>query len=390
MTFGVVDRKILGPEPVPTLPTLAPGSDPDAKGGIRWERSIAAHLVRASNQRPARRIPPLYDQFHNAVVAFNKELDIHGLCLLPGGIHPWLDPRTEIHPTVDDPLFPVLDKVVPLRTHGIGNGHDVRLSIAFNGDPDLARLFAAVRILLPIIPAISAGSPWSMGREPGTMSQRVGSWVDLTFPGATKPGALVPEGVYTEDDHIRTIEAPMAQELARRNALAVLGNEWTDPRGAVVQFTPGWVHIRLVDTQESVAASLAVCEMIVAVLRALVKGRWVSTYLQRAWHEQDLTSLLHTVIQQADAAVIMDRNYPMMFGLLDQDGITAGKLWQHLFVDLYADLSETAQLHMAHILEHGCLARRILARTGMKPERGTLVRVYGRLADGITAIEPFQ
>jgi hypothetical protein len=74
---------------------------------------------------------------------------------------------------------------------------------------------------------------------------------------------------------------------------------------------------------------------------------------------------------------------------MGHEGISAGKLWQHLFVELYGDLSDNARTHIAHILEHGCLARRILDRTGPTPDRAQLRAVYAELADHLLAEQPF-
>jgi hypothetical protein len=79
--------------------------------------------------------------------------------------------------------------------------------------------------------------------------------------------------------------------------------------------------------------------------------------------------------------VIANRDYLLMFGLMKQDHMHVGKLWQHLFVELYGELSENCRQHVGHILEHGCLASRILKRTGRTPSHDDLVRVYRELAD---------
>jgi hypothetical protein len=57
------------------------------------------------------------------------------------------------------------------------------------------------------------------------------------------------------------------------------------------------------------------------------------------------------------------------------------KLWQHLFVDLYGEISPEARQPIAHILEHGCLASRILRHTGRTPSPDKLRTVYRELAD---------
>jgi hypothetical protein len=113
----------------------------------------------------------------------------------------------------------------------------------------------------------------------------------------------------------------------------------------------------------------------------MTSGRWVSSYLQRAWSENDLLPIFLQVIK--DAGRVRDRQPRLPADVrVDEAGPhDVGKLWQHLFVELYGELSENCRQHVGHILEHGCLASRILKRTGRTPSHDDLVRVYRELAD---------
>ncbi|MCC6541080.1 MAG: glutamate--cysteine ligase, partial [Flavobacteriales bacterium] len=145
----------------------------------------------------------------------------------------------------------------------------------------------------------------------------------------------------------------------------------------------------VIDIQECPSADLAIAEMIVAVLKALTTGRWVSTYLQRAWSEDDLLPLFLQVIKDAGNARIANRDYLLMFGRMKQERMTARELWQLLFVELYGDLSDGCRQHMAHILEHGCLAARIVRHTGKEPTADKVRSVYRELANCLHEDRPF-
>ncbi len=383
-TFTVVDAQTLDAHGEVT--TIPPSSQADTDVAIGWTPGIGAHQWRVYNKTPSRRVSPLQRRMQKAALSTATALGTHGLCLLPGGLHPWMPAKAN---AINGDHAELADRTLGLRTYGPAPGQYTGLTISFRGDAEFTKLFAATRLLLPIIPALTAASPFVNGRANGILCNRLHAWrmAEERLPGLRTP--IIPEAVFTEEDHYRSIQTPMAQALAEAGALELLSHELADLRGAVAVFDPGRIHIRMADTQESVLASLAVTEMIVAVLRALVKGRWVSSYLQRAWHEHDLQQVLEPVIREADEAVIADRNYPVMFGLLDQEGITAGKLWQHLFVELYGDLSEVTRTHITHVLEHGCLARRILRRTGPEPDPAVLRSVYSELADHVAAASPF-
>jgi len=194
-------------------------------------------------------------------------------------------------------------------------------------------------------------------------------------------GSLIPEAVFSQEDYYRTIFSPIAQAMAPFDTENVMDHHFANSRGAIARFDRGAIEIRVIDIQECPAADLAIAELIVAVLKALTSGRWVSSYLQRAWSENDLLPIFLQVIKDAGGSVIANRDYLLMFGLMKQDHMHVGKLWQHLFVELYGELSENCRQHVGHILEHGCLASRILKRTGRTPSHDDLVRVYRELAD---------
>jgi carboxylate-amine ligase len=169
--------------------------------------------------------------------------------------------------------------------------------------------------------------------------------------------------------------------LGELGAIPGLDPEQANARGAVARFDRQLMVMQVTDTQENAAADLAVAELINAVLRALASGRWVSTYLQRAWSENDLLPIFLQTIKDAGNTLITNRDYLLMFGLMKQEQLSVQKLWQHLFVDLYGEISPEARQPIAHILEHGCLASRILRHTGRTPSPDKLRTVYRELAD---------
>ncbi|MDX9750887.1 MAG: glutamate-cysteine ligase family protein [Flavobacteriales bacterium] len=382
-TFAVVDARSL--DVVPDGGALA--MDAEAPNATTfWRPGAAAHLVELHARGAARRMAPMQRRMDTARRKASESLERNGLCLLPGGCHPWMDP---MQAQIDGPRADLADRVLAMRAHGRANGQALRIALSFRGDAEFTRLFAAVRMLLPMVPALTAASPIVNGRPNGMLANRAHAAHGPSGRAPGLEGPVVPEAAFTEEDHYRTINAPLARSLAEAGAMELMGHEWADPRAVTASFDTGMVHLRVADAQESTAAGHAVAEMIVAVVRALVKGRWASSYLQRSWHEHDLTRILEATVRDADEAVIGDANYPVMFGLLGQGGITAGKLWQHIFVDLYDGLSDGTRSHIAHILEHGCLARRVLRHTGPDPDRERLRTVYARLAGHVGGSAPF-
>jgi hypothetical protein len=388
----VVDRHTL--EPMALVEALwkegGAVGDEWVRGTMAWAACRAGHQMQLRSVRPALRATILHKRMANELRAMDQLLARHDAMLLPGGAHPWMDPA---HAAVsglhgDAGMWASCQRLFGCRSHGWLNSAGSRLFITFQGDEEFTKLHAAVRLLLPIMPALSAASPFLDGRYTGFLDARMEAYLHTHEELPDLMGSLVPEAVFNQEDYYRTVYGPIATALADQEA-GELDHELMNVRGAVPHFDQGLLEIRVLDAQECAAADLAIAEFIMVVLKALVGGRWVSTYLQRAWPETDLLAIFLQVIKDGGNTLIANRDYLLMLGMMNTAQLSAHKVWQHLFVELYGELSENAQQQVAHILEHGCLGSRILERTGREPDRDQLRKVYGELAECLRKDRPF-
>lgn len=352
------------------------------RGDVEWSNELVSHVVELKTARPTKRIPSFRKKFSNEIKAINAVLARRNAMLLPTAAHPFMDPFTEtvIWPHEYNEVYALYNRIFDCRGHGWSNLQSTHLNLPFANDDEFSKLHAAIRLLLPIIPALSASSPILDGKVTGFLDSRMQAYLHHQDRLPELMGSLIPEAVFSQEDYYRVIFSPIAQAMAPYDTDHVMDHHFANSRGAIARFDRGAIEIRVIDIQECPSADLAIAEMIIAVLKALTSGRWVSTYLQRAWSEDDLLPLFLQVIKDAGNARIANRDYLLMFGRLKQERMTARELWQLLFVELYGDLSEGCRQHMAHILEHGCLASRILARTGKKPSLDRIRSVYAELA----------
>jgi gamma-glutamyl:cysteine ligase YbdK (ATP-grasp superfamily) len=353
------------------------------RGDVEWSNELVSHVVELKTAKPTKKIPTFRKKFHSDVKVINAVLAKRNAMLLPTAAHPFMDPFTEtvIWPHEYNEVYALYNRIFDCRGHGWSNLQSTHLNLPFANDDEFSKLHAAIRLLLPIIPALSASSPILDGTATGFLDSRMEAYLHHQEKLPELMGSLIPEAVFSQEDYYRTIFSPIAQAMAPFDTENVMDHHFANSRGAIARFDRGAIEIRVIDIQECPAADLAIAELIVAVLKALTSGRWVSSYLQRAWSENDLLPIFLQVIKDAGGSVIANRDYLLMFGLLKQDHMHVGKLWQHLFVELYGELSENCRQHVGHILEHGCLASRILKRTGRTPSHDDLVRVYRELAD---------
>lgn len=391
----VVDRDTLRPRPIvdDLLKQVAGKSTVEvARGKMNWGIGPAGHILRVMALKPTKNISGSRKKIATEIGVLNAMLSSQNAMLLPTGAHPFMDPATEAVIRTDDrnDVLALYHQHFGGRTQGWCNGLYTHLELPFANDAEFSKLHAATRLLLPIIPALSASTPLLCGKSTGFLDSRLEAHLHHQDELPELMGPFIPEAVFSQEAYYRTIFSPIARSLAALDPSTVIDHYSANARGAVTRFDRNTIEVRVIDGQECAGADLAIAELVVVVLKALCSGRWVSTYLQRAWSEHDLMPLFLQVIKDGGNANLVNRDYLLMFGLMKQEQMSAQKLWQHLFVELYGDLSESCRTHIAHILEHGCLAARILRHTGKNPDHTTLVRVYGTLATCLAEDRTFQ
>jgi carboxylate-amine ligase len=382
VTYSVVDRDDLRVRPL--ISELFKGSGPWQRIGVmEWRPGMADHQVLLRSNRPARKWSSLKDRFTAQVKGLDAVLARYNAMLLPTGAHPFMVPAGEavVPERPEAPALAHYRRAFELERHGWCNDQRAEQSFTFAGDTEFGKLHAATRLLLPILPGLCASSPFLKGRSAGFLDARLEASLHTYDPYVEFVGSVVPEAVFTQEDHDREILAPIAQALGGLDAIPGIDPEQANDRAAVAFFDRGLLTLRIADVQECTSADLAIAEFINAVLKALTSGRWVSTYLQRAWSESDLLPLLLQTMKDAGQTLITNRDYLLMFGLMKQEHLTVQKLWQHLFVELYGELGADARTRIAHILEHGCLASRILKHTGRTPSLDQLRTTYRQLGE---------
>lgn len=357
-------------------------SDVD-RGDVEWSNELVSHVVELKTAKPTKRIPSFRKKFASEVQAINAVLAKRNAMLLPTAAHPLMDPFTEtvIWPHDHNEVYALYNRIFDCRGHGWSNLQSTHLNLPFATDEEFSKLHAAVRLMLPLIPALSASSPILDGKVTGHLDSRMEAYLHHQERLPQLMGSLIPEAVFTQEDYYREIFGPIGKALAPFDPENVMDHHFANSRGAIARFDRGAIELRVIDIQECPNADLAIAELIVALTRAMTKGRWTSTYLQRAWSETDLLAIFKQVIRDADKAEIIDRDFLVMFGVMKEERMTAQRLWEHIVQELRSELSEGAQEVISHILQHGCLARRILGRTGASPTEDTVRKVYTEIAE---------
>ena len=385
LEYMIVDRQTLSVLPIADrLLHAAAGetaSDVD-RGRFGWSNEIVLHLVELKNGRPDPALEPLGAGFQAEVDAINRLLHPMGAQLMPTAMHPWMDPAAEAHlwPHRNAPIYQAYDRIFGCHTHGQANLQSMHLNLPFANDEEFARLHAAVRLLLPILPALAASSPIADGTPSGVLDTRMEGYRTAVSRVPSVIGQVIPDTVSNCADYQARVLAPMYRDIAPLDPDGVLQHEWLNARGAIPRFDRNALEIRVIDVQECPQADLAIAAVATAVIRALYDGQWSPLAAQQALGTDALANILSACIRDAEAATIDDAGYLRLLGFPGHS-CQAGALWRHLVEATLPDHGGPWHAPLRVILEQGPLARRILRAVGPACSKDRLHSVYLELCD---------
>jgi carboxylate-amine ligase len=396
LEYMIVDRDTLDIRPIADELLRAPDGSwatDRERGAFGWSNELAAHLVEVKSNDPRQPMSSLPGGFASEVAEINESLSRAGALLLPGAIHPWMDPRTEtrLWPHEYAEIYQSYDRIFGCRRHGWANLQSMHVNLPFSGDEEFARLHAVIRLLLPILPALAASSPIAEGEPTGWLDYRLECYRTNSERIPSMTGLVIPEPVTSEAEYRERILEPMYRAIAPFDPEGVLQDEWLNSRGAIARFDRSAIEIRVIDTQECPRADMAIAAAAVAVLKAWYEGDTAERELGDPLDSQRLATLLRSCSRGAGTAIISDADYLRRVGL-PVEHCTARELWQHLLDHAVFGREEQEPWRepLELILGTGTLARRIVTAVGVDYSRDSLREVYRRLARCLARGELFR
>jgi carboxylate-amine ligase len=397
LEYMIVDAETLSVRPVADelLKSVGGGYDLEVDlGPIAWSNELALHVIEMKCNGPVPTLSGLGALFQEHVQRMQQLLRPLHAQLLPTAMHPWMDPERELRlwPHENDVIYQTFDRIFDCRGHGWSNLQSMHINLPFANDEEFGRLHAAMRLILPILPALAASSPVVEGKLTGLLDTRVDVYRSNARRVPSVSGLVIPEPVFTRADYENEVLAPMYADLAPHDPQGVLRHEWANARGCIARFERMAIEIRLLDLQEYPLADLAIAALVVGTLKQLVAESFSSSALQRSFGVQRLAAILQDCIRDADQALIGDAEFLSALGHTGRGPVRAADVWRSLAERVRGSEPGLAEWQGALdvILNRGCLARRIVEAVGPSPARERLISVYRELAACLDRGQPFR
>lgn len=351
-------------------------------GPITWSNELVRHVVEVKVTQPASHLNGLVAQFNRSIQTINRLAARQSALLMPTAMHPWMDParETELWPHEYAEVYQTFHRVFDCYRHGWANLQSVHLNLPFQGDQEFARLHAAIRLVLPLLPALAASSPVMNGKPTGVMDNRLDVYCNNSRLISQIAGDIIPEPVYSESEYRETIFDPMYRAIAPYDPDGTLQDEFLNARGAIARFDRSAIEVRLIDVQECPLADLAIVQAVIHAIREMSEERYARWEHQSKWATSRLRGLLTLTIDRAEDAVIEDEDYLRIWGIQDKRACSAGEFWKHVTKNMTFDTPELDSAFQ-FILNRGTLARRMMGHLSSGSARPAIHGLYLKLAD---------
>ncbi|MBL1218121.1 MAG: glutamate--cysteine ligase [Planctomycetes bacterium] len=357
-------------------------AEPDGPHGtISWSNELALHVIELKTTRPVPSVTSLAHEFHRHLRLMSDILRAFNARLMPAAMHPWMNPDTDLTlwPHDYSPVYHAYDRIFSCRGHGWANLQSTHVNLPFSNDDEFGRLHAAIRLVLPILPALTASSPIADGAPTGFADTRIQAYRQNADRIPSIVGRIIPEQAFTRADYERDILNPMYRDIAPQDPDRILQYEWLNSRGCIARFDRGSIEIRLIDIQECPAADIAVVDLLMLLVHSLTNATPAEQAAQRACHTDSLAETLLNCARHGEQTVITDREYlkAIRYSTNEACAPTAGEVWQYI-INRLVEPSNPNRCMLDTILEHGPLSRRILKSLDNTPEptHAQLAAVY--------------
>jgi hypothetical protein len=346
------------------------------KNNTAWSNELASHVIEIKTNGPVSDLSSVEPLFQNDIQTISTILSKHSLRLMPTSMHPWMDPYKEFQIWSHDSneIYEAYNRIFNCQGHGWSNLQSVHINIGFQGDEEFRKLHSAIRILLPLIPAITASSPFIEGRRGSYWDNRIFFYENnqKIIPEIT--GAIIPEFVGSESEYQDKILKPMYLSISPYDTEGILQEEWLNSRGAIARFDRSAIEIRLMDIQESPLGDLEIVNGLVQILKNIVYNSY-STKLER-FPTDRLKAILDKTLSYGSNTIIDDHEY-LEFFKSNKTNIRVSEL----FVESLQASNQISDEFVDIITNKGNLSERIVLACGVNPSRETLQKVYKRLSD---------
>lgn len=357
---------------------------------IALSNEFVLHVIELKNNGPKPPHAALVSQFQNAIQNLQPFLKQLHLQLLPTGAHPWMNPlkETKYWPHHNQEIYQRYDTIFQCQGHGWANLQSMHVNLPFNNDEEFCQLHNSIRVLLPLLPAIAASTPFLNGEITGLINSRLYFYAKNQQRIPSISGDIIPEFIRSEADYCKTILKPMYHDISPFDPNKILQHEWLNSRAAIPKFNQQAIEIRILDSQECVQADIAIARAIHAILQNWKKNS--DYYLRKPCDTKRLKTVYEQVIKDGFDVKVDDSELFKQWQLPQKNAMSCRQIWSMLIEQISSHLPYNDQRTLDYLLTHGNLSERLLRACGEHCNRAKLQQLYRQLSECLLTNQLFD
>lgn len=398
LEYMIVDRDSLNVRPIADeLLKEVAGSyvDEYVNGAVTWSNELVLHVIELKCSEPTSDLVQLEKDMWANIVQINKILrERFNAKLMPTATHPWMNPAkdTFLWPHGNSEVYEKYHQIFNCQGHGWSNLQSTHINLPFYDDEEFVALHTAVRLILPILPALAASSPIMDGDFTGYHDKRLIYYKNNQRKIESITGKIIPERITSKRQYQRQIYEKISSQIEPYDPDNILNPVWLNSRGVIARFDRGSLEIRILDIQECPKADLAIAVLVIHTLKLLVKEKLSSHHDQQSWDIDSLYQILLKNIRSSSETIIYDAGYLDAFGL-KANSCSVKKLWKHLLalcVEYYPSEMKPWVQTLENILSKGSLAVRILEVADQQYTHNNLKLIYQEISENLKENQLFE
>jgi gamma-glutamyl:cysteine ligase YbdK (ATP-grasp superfamily) len=353
-------------------------------GMITWVKEPSLHVIGLRSTKAEANLNTLENAFADNIKLINKILTQWNALLLPTASHPFMNPvkETKLWSHTDQEALDIYNQIFNLNSHAWSNTQSTLFRIPFNSEKEFGKFHAAIRVLLPLLPALCASSPLIEGKPSGYLESRVSLYGNINSRIPSLTSHLIPEPIFSRKMYEAGIYDTIKKEVTPFNNGNILNPVELNFRAAIPRFDHGYIEIRIMDVQECATADIAVIALFTETVKALVNGKFAPMDDLKEAFTDALAGILGDTAQHGQSAEIYSTEYSSLFGV--NSFTTPKELWQHIYQTLIKNDSTTLdhwEPELSVILEQGTLSERMLKELKGDFSEAAIRKVYRELHD---------
>ncbi len=338
-------------------------------GTIAISNEIVKHVIELKTNGPKKDLLDLYKEFYKIILLLNEILEDYQAILMPTAMHPFMKPQQETYLWEYDnqEIYFTYDKIFNCKGHGWSNLQSVHINLPFFDEDEFVNLHNAIRLILPLIPALSASSPFVEGKFQ-YLDSRLYFYEKNQEKIPSITGKVIPEWTSSIKNYYEMILYPMYRDIKPYDEENILQEEWLNSRGAIARFERNTIEIRLMDIQECPLMDFSLILLWIKLIGYLIKNNKIINL------ELELLYWIYKNAIKYGTSLELPQQYLQLWDIKQNTLFIKDFIFEVLN---FIDYPEKFFPYLKIILEKGNLSERILK----KKNSCSLIEIYKQIIE---------